>query len=258
MKQNNLFYSMMLFISILLIQTDAVSARELNCDEPDDYTHITYFLVDRSDQLKSTNGLKRTFSITNKDIIKNKAGERLIVGVITGKSAETRIHMDRVKPENSLYESAIKLRKKRNLFNSCIKRESNNLAKPGESHRTSAILETLKFVSEVLRKDGAKRKRLIIYSDMVQNSRALSFYGKRVKLYGKPTTKSPDKIVAALEKSLISDFKNVDVFIAGTGGTVSDSRARIVEQFWRAYFKKTGAKLQFYGPLLTGLRTAAK
>jgi hypothetical protein len=229
-------------------------AKELICEESAEYSDITYFLVDRSDEISATKALKRSLRIVKKTINKNSSAERLLIGVITGKSTKTRILMDRVKVANSIMESALKIRKQRRLFNKCIDRESETLTKTNEKHKRSAILETLKFVAEVLRKDPSKNKRLVIFSDMVQNSRAISFYGKHTKLKNRRTKKSPEQLVDAIDKNLVANFKNVKIYVAGTGGTVSEAKARKVEQFWRAYFKKTGGDLRFYGPLLTGLK----
>lgn len=239
---------------LFFIQNIAFAGEDLHCTELDNFTNLTYLMVDRSGGPTSNANLKRTFSITKQDISKKKSGERLIIGAITGKAGDTRSLMDRVKPENSFTESAMKLRKKRNLFKNCIDNSLEEFIQETESHKNSAILETLKFVSEVFRSNSAKQKRLIIYSDMIQNSQALSFYGKRIKLFGKPTNKSPETFIAVLKKNhMMPNFKDTKVFIAGTGGTVSDQRALLVERFWRAYFKDSGAELRFYGPLLTGL-----
>ncbi len=90
----------------------------------------------------------------------------------------------------------------------------------------------------------AKEKRLIIHSDIIQNSKFLSFNRDGGK-------KSPEKLISYIEKDyLMPSLSGFDVHVAGVGGNVSDRRTRHVEQFWEKYFEVAGSELQFYGPLL--------
>lgn len=223
-----------------------VRAGVANCVQPDEHEAFTYFLVDRSDKLDDTDGLRQVFSAIDSNIKSNKADIRLVVGVITGKTAKTRILMDRVRPGDNLFESVIKLRKKKRLFFNCLKDEEAILLKQSESSKTSAILETIEYVANVFRSDNSPQKRLVIYSDMIQNSEVLSFYRGSG---GAPI----DDLINRIEKeSLMPDWSGVEIYIAGVGGSVSDKKARRIRRFWQSYFKKAGGNLRFYGPLLTG------
>jgi len=225
----------------------AMTATDDQCITPTNkHSATTFLLVDRSDKLTHPERLNQTFQAIADKTVKSKKGERLIIGVITGKAAETRILMDMINPENSIFEPAMKIRKKRMQFRRCLDHTKERLSQQDEAHPTSAILETLTFVSRMLMGDEAKQKRMVIHSDMVQNSEALSFYRHQI---------NPDKaLFQRLERdSLMPPFADVDVYVAGAGGAISDKQARVVQRFWEFYFKQTGARLHFYGPLLTTL-----
>ncbi len=222
-----------------------VAYAKQSCIEQSEHKQLIYLLVDRSDSLKNPAPLETVIDLVSEDAAgKQGAGTRLVIGVITGRSATTRILLDKVNPSDSVWESRMKLRKKRRDLKKCIDDASKVLLAPGESHPHSAILETLDVVSGLLAQDGSARKRLVIYSDMIQNSEALSFYRK--------TGRDATRLVAAIEKKgLLPRFGGVEVYVAGAGGGKSDSRDRAVKNFWREYFKKAGATLKSYGPLLT-------
>jgi len=90
------------------------------------------------------------------------------------------------------------------------------------------------------------KKRFVIFSDMIQNSRALSFYHVN-------TSVSQDKLIALIKtKGLLPSFPNVDVYVYGTGGSVSEEKIRYIKQFWKSYFAATGSVLKAYSPTPAG------
>jgi len=241
-------FIMCISVGALLIMggTSAV-AQQGSCIEPDTHAAMTYFLVDRSDKLTDPDSLKQLFSALPESVNKDEKGERLMVGVITGKASKTRLVMDRVHPEKTMFKSRMKTRKQERQFRECLTEIREILFAKGESHKTSAILETLSFVAKVFNNEPGAGKRLIIFSDMIQNSDTMSFYGKQID-------KSPEQLITHLqEEALLPSFDGVEVYVGGVGGILSDKKTRKIERFWQEYFKKVGAKLKFYGPLLTGL-----
>lgn len=220
--------------------------------DEDGYDRITYLVVDRSERLKNTRPLTQVFDMLELSISKSEEGERLIVGVITEHLGGTRIVMDRVHPEESIWKSRMKLLKKRKNFMTCLDGAKEKMLQQNESHKGSAILETLTFVADTLNGDRAKHKRIILHSDMVQNSDIISFYksedlGRAQALMGR-----------VKNEGLLPELSGVRVYVTGTGGSgtggdITDKSARRIEGFWRAYFNEARAELRFYGPLLPKL-----
>lgn len=239
-----------LYVLAILGYAGGVSAAsELKCIQGGDesYEMFTYLIVDRSDKVELTAPLDQIFSTIKDNVARDASGKRLMIGVITDKVAQTRIAMDRVWPKESVWENRIKLLKERKDFGRCIEDTKKSLMQQTESHKGSAVIETLAFIAKIFQSDTARHKRLIIFSDMVQNSEVLSFYGNS----GAATV---DALIDRIRKEhLLPSFKGVEIFVSGAGGSISDKRARKVEEFWARYFEASGASLRFYGPLLPGL-----
>jgi len=231
-----------LFMVIAVVWYLPVYALEIDADciEPADHDYVTFFLIDRSDKLEDTQGLKQSLVAIRKMI---RSGERLIAGVSTDKLSDARIVIDVVKPKKTVWVSSLKIRAQEKKFETCFAQMEKYAMHQEESHPNSAILETLSFVSKALSSDKAKNKRVIVYSDMVQNSKSLSFYrGKSV---------NPEAALVAAEKEyLMWDFKDVEFHVAGVGKGIDAKKARAIEQFWKLYIDKSGGSLVYYGPIL--------
>ena len=227
-----------LVLVLLLIAVPAFAKDE--CVHPEAHEQFSFLLVDRSDKLHDKDGFEKSLDAVSAMV---KPGERLVVGLSTGKGSETKILMDLVKPKGSMWISMLKTRAGNKKFDDCFGAVSKKLVETEEEHDKSALLETLSFVSKVLKTDSSKEKRLFLYSDMMQNSSAVSFYS--IKPF------EPEAAMKAVEKEyLVSKFPEVKVLIAGTGATVSDAQARRLEAFWEGFFEKTGGSLEYYGPVL--------
>ncbi len=225
-------------VSVSHAESDALP----DCVESGEHDAVTYLLVDRSDEIQNTQNLEQSLLIARKMI---GSGERLIVGVITGQASETRVIMDLGRPKESLWVSKLKIRAQEKKFDDCFLQMKERVIKPGEKHKTSAILETLQVVSKVMATDAASKKRVVVYSDMVQNSSQISFYQSK-----KFDPAAELKRVEA--DRLLPIFAGTEFHVAGAGSHQSDERAKQVEEFWTLYFKKSQASLKFYGPVLFG------
>ena len=210
------------------------------CIGSGDHAAVTYFLLDRTDELKDTQNLQQTLLVLKKMIA---PGERLIVGVSAGQASETRVIMDVGRPVESIWVSKLKLRAAEKHFDDCFKLMQDKVVQQGEVHKTSALLETLGVVSKVLATDAAAKKRVVVFSDMIQNSQQVSFYNA-------PKIDAPALLKVVEKDQLVVPFKDVDAHTAGEGKGTSDEKARSIEEFWKSYFSKSGAVLKFYGPVL--------
>jgi len=224
------------------LQTNPAAASELidGCSVAEPHESVTFLLIDRTDSDQPADNLKQSFTALKQSI---KPGERLVVGYLGAKASEAKIVADFTKPQQSMWESVMKIRAKEKVFNDCLEKTQAAALTPPAPTKTSAILETLGFVSSALGLDNSKDKRVVIFSDMVQNSEAVSFY------HGKDF--NPDATTKTVEaKQLISKFEKIKVSIAEIGARFTDERAKKVETFWRNYFEKSGALLDYYGPVL--------
>ena len=231
-------FPLIVFLTCITYSSTALAADD--CIKPEKHETVSYLLVDRSDRLENKDGFDKSLTALESML---QPGERLIVGLSTGKGSDTTVLMDLVKPKGSMWVSMLKTRADTKKFTSCFDSVKSKLAETDEEHDKSALLETLGFVSKVLKNDSASKKRLFLYSDMMQNSPSVSFYSM------KPF--DPETAMKKVEKEyLLSKFPEVSVLVAGTGATVTDAQARRLEAFWTNFFEKTGGSLDFYGPVL--------
>lgn len=219
---------------------DAFAVDAANCIVPNEHESVTFLLIDRTDELKNVDNLDKSLEALKALL---QPGERLVAAVSTDRASETRILLDIVRPKGSLWVSKLKIRAQEKHFEDCFGQLRSEMLVQDEEHPSSALLETLSFASKALSSDHSPKKRLVIFSDMMQNSKELSFYG--VKNFV-----ANDFVQRAEKLSLVWDLRDVQVAVAGVGSGVSDSTGRAIEGFWKQYFEKTGASLNYYGPVL--------
>ncbi|MCB0330739.1 MAG: hypothetical protein KDD70_13790, partial [Bdellovibrionales bacterium] len=219
---SSLFFFFVLCLASLLGGADFLGeayATELSpkCTHKGDYDSVTFFLLDRTDKLEDTRGLETTLD-TLKSMIDQ--GERLVVGVNTDKQSEARIILDMVRPKKTLMASVLKIRAEQKLFDECFNEMRVYALSQTEDHKQSALLETMRFIGKTLQASTSSKKRLVIHSDMIQNSTAISFWKGDV---------NPDSSMKQVEKKfLLSKLDNVEVHVAGAGHGVSDEKARAI------------------------------
>ncbi len=116
----------------------------------------------------------------------------------------------------------------------------------------SEILFNLHRVAKHISEYKAKRKTLLIVSDMLENSSVTSFYQA-----GSVRNINPDAEIANTKKNnLIAQFNdNVTVYIIGFGvgvkGYLDSTRLGNLKRFWQNYFLISNAKVSEIGtPLL--------
>lgn len=220
----------------------AVARAESPCVRPEKHEHLTFLLVDRSDTKDTASTFPQTFDVLKQMM---RPGERLVAAAITDKLSDTRLLLDVTKPKQTMWDSTLQIRQKEKAFSECLKSMRSSLEASAEQYKTSAILETISFAAKILTSDEVASKRLVIHSDMIQNSELLSLYQQK-EIVGAT-------LVERLKKDgTIERLKEVEVYVAGAGGSVTDKKSRAIEEFWRKYFESAGAVVKFYGPLLVG------
>jgi hypothetical protein len=228
--------------SSIVAMSGAFAQGTTGCIEHGPHSGTVFFLVDRSDKRPDTASLAHTTKAVKEMV---KPGQRVIIGTSSGKKSDTNIVLDVVRPAQDMWASVLKIRAAEKRFSDCFASTEAALIQQNEESKTSALLETMTFVADVLRSDAATSKRLVIFSDMIQHTDALNFYSMK--------TLDPVATLAKVEKSgLAVNLKDVTVSVAGAGAGVSDEKARSLEAFWRRYFEGAGADVAFFGPLLIG------
>ncbi len=239
-------FKLPLLLLALLLQLDMAVADETRraplaapdsaCVGSGDYKRLTYLLIDRSDSMKDSQELKELTAEVKKAI---RRGDRLIVGVGTGKAGGLRILFDLVRPIKTIWEPPVRVHKSEENFERCFESMVALAASREAVHRGAALLESLSDAAVLLYASGVEHKRLIVYSDMVQDTEQSSFY----------MLKKVDPNVAfekARGAELIPDLNGTAVEIIGAGKNVTDEKAADIERFWNLYFSAAKANLTSY------------
>lgn len=242
-----------IYLLLLLLCCCVCFPQTVLADKTLQYSTLTVFMVDRSDKLSNPDQIKTICDLLEKKAAANSDGERVISVAITGKGITMRKLMDSARRQERFFTSTMKIRKDISKMGKAFSTLRHDLTDKEESHDSSAILETIMHASRIFQNDPMAaadkltKKRLVIYSDMLQNSDSITFYGTK----GKGFLADLDTTFSFLTKdSLMPDLQGVQTYIAGAGGNVSDSRGRQAEKFWRRLFHESGAEIKNYGPLL--------
>jgi hypothetical protein len=123
---------------------------------------------------------------------------------------------------------------------------SNDIAK-------SDVLGSLKDISGMVKKSTAKRKVVLLASDMLENSSVTTFYAKNAVRKIDPAK----EIDLAVKNDLIGDFGGAEVYVIGTGLLPSNAKTQNVYRspeilaglsgFWKTWFAKSNATVQEFG-----------
>jgi hypothetical protein len=109
--------------------------------------------------------------------------------------------------------------------------------KRGKEGKVTYLLDAITASAEALQpKSEANSYYLMVYSDMVEESKAFNFVKTR------PSIKFLDSIKKA---NLLPPLPGVNVFVCGASGKYYAE----TQAFWEAYFKASGALLKSYGRL---------
>lgn len=177
-------------------------------------------------------------------------GDRLVAGWITERSgADFRSYLDHSFPEpltepsfwqrnEILYKRKLRqqqqeLERQRQL----VRQQLQALLEQGDASSETHIIESLWVCQQLFHSETRRRKRLIILSDMLEESEIANFARDRL---------SKRQITELLEKlqgdGLVPDLTGVEVYVAGAVAHPLEL-AESVQQFWLAYFQRAGAHL---------------
>ena len=161
-----------LILFLLPVSLRAQESAE-KCISRSDHTALSILMIDLSDPISDIDSFKSSISVFQGQI---RPGERVIVGISTDKVGDVKLVMDYVNPEPSVWVSKLKTQALQKTFKECLRSSIEGVTKYNQKYANSAILETLSFVSRIIKADSSSSQRLYIYSDMMQNSPSVSFY----------------------------------------------------------------------------------
>lgn len=125
---------------------------------------------------------------------------------------------------------------------------------PQEKPTNTELMGTLIDIShQVVSKSTAKRKVVLLVSDMLENSDITSFYSQN-----HTRVIDPVKEISLVEKAnMFANFNQADIYIVGTGVIsgndqyISAQKMIKLESFWTDYFQRSQASVLGFGkPML--------
>lgn len=98
-----------------------------------------------------------------------------------------------------------------------------------------------------MKRDEAENKYLIIYSDMLENSKLFTFYGAGWKSNIEKLTSDVESTLVKLSKNgpTLPDLSEFQIHIITTRTSENDEKINLSEQFWMTLFEYQGATVSF-------------
>lgn len=124
----------------------------------------------------------------------------------------------------------------------------------GNAIDKSDVLTSLKDITSRVKRSNAKRKVVLVASDMLENSSISSFYSKQAVRLIDPVK----ELDTASKAGLHGDFGGADVYVIGAGLLAEDNPASksayrspqiigALKSFWEQWFNQSKAKLVEFG-----------
>jgi hypothetical protein len=90
---------------------------------------------------------------------------------------------------------------------------------------------------------SADRKNLIIYSDMLENSKQFTFYGQNWKNDIENLMADPEQAIEKLSKKgpALPDLSEFEIYIIAKRNSENDEKINLSEQFWTTLLEYQGA-----------------
>ncbi|WP_167615485.1 hypothetical protein [Maribellus sediminis] len=102
-----------------------------------------------------------------------------------------------------------------------------------------------------MKRNEADRKYLIIYSDMLENSKLFSFYGSNWKQQIEKLAEDPELTLDQLAKNgpALPDLSEFEIFVVVTRNPENDEKTNLSEQLWTSILEQQGATVNFNSTL---------
>ncbi len=162
-------------------------------------------------------------------------GDRIVVGTITGRSfIDFKPAVDVEIPKKSLWLNRIQFERNLTETKEKIQQEVDRLLSHENGTPRTEILNSLNIADTIFH-DEKRDKILVIFSDMIQDSREYDFSSTKI------TNAYINKVIRYRQKkNLLPNLSGVKVYVAGASGSDSH-KYRSIEKFWERYFQRAGA-----------------
>jgi hypothetical protein len=118
----------------------------------------------------------------------------------------------------------------------------------------SDVVASLKDISSRVRTSTARRKVVLVASDMLENSSLSSFYAKQAVRRIDPAI----ELKRVEQNQLFGNFNRASIYVLGAGLLAEDGRQRkgvyrdpqtmqALQSFWRSYFQQSNGQLVEFG-----------
>jgi len=219
---------------------------------------IVFVLFDLSASTKQPEIRKRYFNDFNKILAQMGSGDRLIADCITeDPMAQSNF------PINTEFKSFNVISGNKLKFDAAEKKVKKQINKTVDSLvfnfkrkiYSTKIFESLQLAERVFKIYHKDRKRLVLFSDMIEESPSYNF--KRLNL----TQSQQQRIITLLKNSdRLPDLSGTQVYVVGANSGAYQNmpvqKTVSVRNFWIKYFSACGAvlKKELYGGPLIGFK----
>jgi hypothetical protein len=163
--------------------------------------------------------------------------------------------------QQSLAQSKVRglkrcLTKQRHFMLNALGSSLQNTFEPMQNNKNTELIVGLHQISDsLIRPSAAKRKVVLLISDMLEHSDVTSFYrNNRARVID-----AESEFQKVSRSSLKGQFDGADMFVVGSGLSIQTNSGLATkalsshETFWRTYFQQSNAQLQGYGkPMVLG------
>lgn len=144
---------------------------------------------------------------------------------------------------NSMMDNRLRFNAQFRKTKQGLKQKFSDLSSSPTTGKTTPIIDSLVLAENVFKHYPGTQKRLIIFSDMVEDSMRAKF-DKKI-----PTV---EEVIKAFQADRpLPNLSGAQVIIVGVNAETSHAYYQI-EQFWSAFFKKLGANVTDYSAALIG------
>ena len=98
-----------------------------------------------------------------------------------------------------------------------------------------------------MKNSGYEKKKMIIFSDMLENSNLFSFYGVNWKTNIQKMIENPEESLRKLAENgpALPDLSDFDIYVITSRTVENDEKVNLSEQLWLTLFEYQGATITF-------------
>lgn len=232
---------------ILLIGSAGTGAYFINTKcESEPYAHAVSQIVDRTDTFLSQPDSQSTKKMFSGKSLWEGNHFRLLTASDVDYNA---VYETKLPPECSYFSNVYERKRKTNQFYMGIEDALAKVLSEPVGKPRSSVYAPIAHELNLLSEKNAKRKILVVYSDLAENTPLLSFYRAETL---KQLKDNPDSILEVLEKQIpLPNLKGIEIyFIYKPKDEKDNEQFRIVSGFFKEFFESRGAKVEISANLV--------